>query len=98
MAGSNLDTFFGGNESEVNVKDIERKPDAASGAVPAAKPVRPIEDIRKVLADLPAGTKERTAWEQHGEGHLSREAFRDLWLEIRVPKKTPEPPQEGVKK
>lgn len=55
------------------------------------------DDIRKTLEELAAGTKEQAAWQSHGEGKMSRETFRNLWLEIRVPKKTPQKPNEGVK-
>lgn len=44
-----------------------------------------VEEIRTAIRGLPQGTKERVAWEELGEGNISREAFRDLWLEIRVP-------------
>lgn len=70
----------------------------AFGEVPKEKPVKSVEDIRAVLAGLPQGTKERDAWAKHGEGNVSREDFRDLWLEIRIPKKTPEKKTEDVKK
>lgn len=73
------------------------QPDASSGATETAKPVRTVEEIRKALAQLPEGTKERIAWEEHGQGHVSREVFRNLWLDVRVPKKTAPAKDESVK-
>lgn len=55
------------------------------------------EKIREAVKKLPAGTKERIAWEQIGEGNVSREAFRDIWLEERVPTtKKPETAKPAV--
>lgn len=43
-------------------------------------------EIRKAIASLPSGTKEKDAWDKLGEGKkIPRHEFRDLWLEIRVP-------------
>jgi hypothetical protein len=79
-------------------KSTEGATDATNGTNEAAKPVLSIDDIRKALAELPAGAKEQAAWEKYGDGNLSRAKFRNLWLEIRVPKKDPAKPNEGVKK
>lgn len=38
------------------------------------------DNLRDVLKKLPAGTKERQALEEHGQGY-TRETFREFWLE-----------------
>lgn len=51
------------------------------------------DDLRQAIEALPKGAKESAAWTELGAGNenITREAFRDLWLEIRVPKKSQEP-------
>lgn len=57
----------------------------SGGETTETLPVVEVDGIRKAIQELPEGTKERAAWEEIGEGKITREAFRDLWLEIRVP-------------
>lgn len=68
----------------------KKKNDESNGEKTATEPVG-VESIREQVKQLPPGTKERVAWEELGEGKISREEFRDIWLQERVSaKKKPE--------
>lgn len=62
----------------------KKKNDESNGEKTTTEPVGG-DSIREQIKQLPAGTKERVAWEELGEGKISREEFRDLWLAERVP-------------
>lgn len=47
---------------------------------PAPRKKHAPDNLRAALKALPEGTKERQAFEEHGQGY-TREEFREFWLE-----------------
>lgn len=67
----------------------------SGGAKAENDPVLSLDALKEKIKRLAPGTKERLAWEELGaKAPVTREQFRDLWLEIRC---RPAAPQAKAK-